>query len=431
MFGTSVLFVLKGEKMIKPELYVNHQGINEGRVILHSDLNNFFASVECRKRPDLDGFCVAVCGSVKDRHGIVLAKNELAKKHKIKTGQPIWQAKNLCPGLVILPPDYNEYLYYSGIVGGIYSAYSDRVEPFGMDEAWIDITRSCGVKTLDDGVMVAHEIRRKIKKETGLTVSIGVSDNKVFSKLASDYKKPDAVTKFGPDNYARIISDIDISQMLFVGRSTKEKLHLFGINKIKDVAVSNETFMKGILGVNGVKLYNSACGFDSSAVQKRGQISQVKSIGNSVTLSYDLNAEQVKAVFHSLAENVARRLRKENFTCTTVQISVKDLKFSTTEKQCSVRATSNAKDIAKAAIRLYYQNYDYSKIVRAVGLRTTNFVENKFFCQSSLFEDKDKDTRLDFVVDKICTRYGNDMLKRAVCCLDSSNFDAGKGLEIK
>ena len=192
MFGTIVLFMLKGDKMIKSELYINHSGINEGRVILHSDLNNFFASVECRKRPDLQGFCVAVCGSVKDRHGIVLAKNELAKKYKIKTGQPIWQAKNLCPELVVLPPDYNEYLYYSGLVGGIYSGYSDRIEPFGMDEAWIDITHSCDVKSLDDGVMVAHEIRRKIKKETGLTVSIGVSDNKVFSKLASDYKKPDS-----------------------------------------------------------------------------------------------------------------------------------------------------------------------------------------------------------------------------------------------
>lgn len=418
--------------MKKSQLYCAHKGINEGRVVLHSDLNNFFASVECKKRPDLEGFCVAVCGSVKDRHGIVLAKNEMAKRYKIRTGDAIRQAKMLCPSLVILPPDYNEYLYYSGLVNGIYSTYSDKVEPFGMDEAWIDVTDSCSVRNLDDGVKIAHDIRRKIKKETGLTVSVGVSDNKVFSKLASDYKKPDAVTVFGPDNYGKTVSNIDVSQMLFVGRSTREKLHLFGINKIRDVALSNEMFMKGILGINGVKLYNSACGFDDSAVQKTGRINSVKSVGNSVTLPYDLKEEQVKAVFHSLAENVASRLRKDNFSCTTVQIGVKDLKFSTTERQCSVKATNNAKDIANAAIRLYYQNYDFKKVVRSVGLRTTNLIRGEVFYQGSLFEDTsgEKIRKLDAVVDNIRERYGKDTLKRAVCCLKSSSFDAGKGLEI-
>ena len=220
------------------EEYISGKGVNSGRIVLHSDLNNFFASVECKKNPELWDVPVAVCGRREDRHGIVLAKNEKAKRAGVKTAEAIWQAKKKCPHLVVVPPDYDEYVRYSAMVKKIYSDYSDRVESFGMDEAWIELTGDINVKTLEDGRKVAEEIRQRIKKEIGLTVSIGVSDNKVFSKLASDYKKPDAVTVFGPFNYESAVKELDIGEMLFVGRSAKSRLHLYGINTIGDMASS-------------------------------------------------------------------------------------------------------------------------------------------------------------------------------------------------
>ena len=187
------------EKMSR--MYVERMGVNEGRIVLHSDLNNFFASVECKNNPSLAGFPVAVCGNKEDRHGIVLAKNEIAKKCGVKTAEAIWQAKQKCPSLVIVPPNYDEYVRYSGMVKSVYAEYTDRVESFGIDEAWIELTGDIKIKTLEQGQCIAEEIRERIKRKTGLTVSVGVSDNKIFSKLASDYKKPDAVTVFGPHNY--------------------------------------------------------------------------------------------------------------------------------------------------------------------------------------------------------------------------------------
>lgn len=205
------------------ENYITHKGINRNRVVLHSDLNNFFASVECLKHKALSAYPVAVCGSKEERHGIVLAKNNLAKKCGVKTGQVIWQAKQLCPSLVVLEPHYEEYLYYSQKVRAVYARYSDRVEPFGMDEAWLEMTGIDGVKTLSDGINAANRLRKDIFEVTGLTVSVGVSDNKTFSKLASDYKKPDAVTLFGPDEYLPVISRLGIGELMYAGRSTQKR----------------------------------------------------------------------------------------------------------------------------------------------------------------------------------------------------------------
>lgn len=395
--------------------YVNKQGINEGRIVLHSDLNNFFASVECKKRPELKGLPVAVCGSREDRHGIVLAKNELAKKCGVKTAEAIWQAKLKCPGLVIVPPNYDEYVRYSRMVKEIYYGYTDLIEGFGMDEAWIELTGDRKVKTLEQGACIADEIRKRVKKETGLTVSVGVSDNKIFAKLASDYKKPDAVTVFGPDNYDEVVKKLDVGELLFVGRSTRAKLHLYGINTIGELVGTNSFFMKSMLGKNGESLYRDACGANSAKVSRWGESDEAKSIGNSVTLPRDLcNIDEVHGVFCALAEKVAYRLRSAGFAAKTVCISVRSTGLVTTEKQMPVELTSNAVEIADAATRLYIENYNVNKPVRSVGIRTTNLISKNIGVQLEMFDKsylkREKLAKIDNTVDEIRERYGVDSI---------------------
>lgn len=393
------------------EKYVNKQGVNEGRIVLHADLNNFFASVECKSRPDLEGFPVAVCGNRNDRHGIVLAKNEIAKKCGVKTAEAIWQAKEKCPSLIILPPHYDEYVRYSSIVKKIYSDYSDRVESFGIDESWIELTGDCRIRTLKDAEILANGMRERIKHETGLTVSVGVSDNKVFSKLASDYRKPDVVTVFGPHNYEDIVGKIGIGEILFVGKNTKSKLHMYGLNTIADVANSSEMFMKALLGKNGEKLYFDACGANMEKVKRINEFDKAKSVGNSVTMPYDLeNEQQVRDVFFSLAEKVSYRLRLSGCLCTTIAISVRSTNLCTTERQMSVRATSNASEIALVAMSLYRENYDVSKPVRSVGIRTSNLLHESFGVQVCMFDKEslksEKLSKMDKAMDEIRTKYG-------------------------
>ncbi len=409
------------------EDYVSGKGVNSNRVVLHSDLNNFFASVECKRRPELKDFPVAVCGNREDRHGIVLAKNEKAKKAGVKTAEAIWQAKQKCPSLIIVPPDYDEYMRYSALVKEIYCRYSDRVEGFGMDEAWIELTGDIKIKSLEDGERIAQEIRCAVKKETGLTVSVGVSDNKVFSKLASDYKKPDAVTVFGPFNYRETVGKIDIGEMLYVGRSTRAKLHMYGINTIEDMSHSSEVFMKSMLGKNGVKLFCDASGANETPVAKFGDEGVVKSVGNSVTLPYDLeNREAVFKVLYALADKVAWRLRNGGFNCKTVVISVRSTSLVTTEKQMPVECTCNALEIARAAQRLYVENYCPETPVRSVGVRASNLVSRYGCIQTSLFDGsfdrRRKIETLDDAVDKIRLRYGMKLIKAASIMNSKNTF---------
>ena len=391
--------------------YVERKGINEGRIVLHSDLNNFFASVECQNHPELLGFPVAVCGRVDERHGIVLAKNELAKRCGVKTAEPIWQAKSKCAELLIVNPDYEEYERYSFLVKQIYSEYTDRVEGFGIDEAWLELTSDIRIKTLEDGKEIADEIRKRVRKKTGLTVSIGVSDNKIFSKLASDYKKPNAVTVFGPQNYESIIRNIDASELIFVGRSTKARLNELGIYTIGNIADTSEVFMKSMLGKNGESLFYNACGANDLKVSKTADVEKAKSIGNSATLPFDLDSkEKISDMIFALAEKVAYRLRCENCLAKTLCISVRDTTLRTTEKQMPIEATANSIEIAKAAIQLYIENYDVNVPVRSLGIRTTNLISIKDACQINIFDDKlfyrEKLAKIDITIDKIREKYG-------------------------
>lgn len=196
------------------------------RAILHSDLNCFYASVEMMLNPMLRGKAVAVCGSTEDRHGIVLAKSEKAKKAGVKTGMVNWEARSVCKDLIVVPPQYDQYLKYSKLTRAIYQRYTDLIEPFGMDECWLDVT---GSRIMGDPMTIAESIRKTVREELGLTVSIGVSFNKIFAKLGSDMKKPDAITEITSDNFQEKVWPLDASEMIYCGNATRKKLETYGI----------------------------------------------------------------------------------------------------------------------------------------------------------------------------------------------------------
>lgn len=404
------------------ENYIAHKGINRNRIVLHSDLNNFFASVECLKHKALALYPVAVCGSQKERHGIVLAKNNLAKKCGVKTGQVIWQAKQMCPELVVLDAHYEEYQYYSQKVRAVYATYSDRVEPFGMDEAWLEMTGISGIRTLQDGVAAANRLRKEIFEKTGLTVSIGVSDNKTFAKLASDYKKPDAVTVFGPDEYLPVISKLAVGELMYAGRSTQKRLHSFCVETIGDAANRNSAFFRSVLGKSGESLFRNACGYDCSPVQNVVYEDPVKSLGNSATTPRDMTSdEDIKVLLYALCDKVCTRLRKAALKATVLQLHLREPDLTVTEKQCGILPTNLTGTLAEQALSLYHRSFPKGLTLRSIGVRTSGFVVCGKEEQKSLF-DSDKEETLDQTVDAIRSRYGLHVIRRGVLCTDKTLY---------
>lgn len=400
--------------------------INYGRIIFHSDLNNFFASVECALNPELRGHPVAVCGSVESRHGIVLAKNNLAKSYGVKTAEVIWQAKQKCPGLVIVQANYENYMKYSHMARKIYSDYTDKVEPFGADEAWLDITGHCGIKTLEQAKSLADEIRNRIFTEMGLTASIGVSYNKIFAKLASDYKKPDATTVFAPEDYGEIISKLPASDMIYIGRSTEAALARFGVHTIGEVAMLGESFMKTIFGKNGETIRRNARGEDISPVIPGGEYEEIKSIGNSTTPPRDLeNNRDVRAMCYMLSESVASRLRSHGLKCGTVRISIRESNLKSHEHQIRLELpTDSTAEIANTAYRLFTSVYDWHIPVRSIGVRACTLSAADAPFQLSVFDEeineREKQRKIDNTVDKIRDRFGYSSLQRCVVMCDKS-----------
>ncbi len=293
------------------------------RAILHSDLNSFYASVEMMLNPNLRGKAVAVCGSTEDRHGIVLAKSELAKKAGIKTGMVNWEARQRCPGLIVVPPHYEQYLKYSKLTREIYLRYTDQVEPYGMDECWLDVSGSLDL--YGTGMDIAQAIRNTVKEELGMTVSIGVSYNKVFAKLGSDMKKPDAVTQISETDMELLVWPLPASDLFYCGRASAKKLAAYGIHTIGDIAKTPPDFLKRRLGVNGIMLWQFANGLDSSPVAGQDFISPIKSIGHGITCTCDLvNEDEVWRVMLELAQDVGHKLRIHGLEASGVQITVKD-----------------------------------------------------------------------------------------------------------
>lgn len=322
------------------------------RCILHIDMNNFFATVECRGREDLIGKPVAVGGDAEARHGIILAKNYEAKSYGVSTGESILEARRKCPQLVILPPHYDEYVKVSRAARRIYSDYTDLIESFGIDECWIDVSDS--EYLFGSGVRIADEIRERVKRELGVTVSIGVSFNKIFAKLGSDLKKPDATTLISRKNFKTLVWRLPAEELLFVGRSTKRRLNTLGIFTIGELANADPDLLSRFLGKNGLMLQNFALGRDSAPVLQKDTFYTVKSVGNSTTTPRDISTlREAEIVFAVLCESVAVRLRREEKKCRTVSISVRSSDLSWCSKQCRVEPTYSEREIYRAAMELY------------------------------------------------------------------------------
>ena len=399
------------------------------KIILHSDLNNFYASVECLHDPKLRDKPVAVAGNVEDRHGIILAKNYLAKTCDIKTGEAIWQAKLKCRDLIVVPPNFPLYLRFSKMARDIYSDYTDKIEPFGIDECWLDVTSSLSI--YGDGLAIAEKIRQRVKDEMGVTVSIGVSYNKIFAKLGSDMKKPDAITVISKENFKEKVWPLASNELLYVGRATYNKLEGRCIHTIGDIANARPEYLKSILGKWGEYLWMFANGLDTSPVANSGDVSAIKSIGNSTTAYRDLiNNNDVKIVINALSESVAMRMREQGFKCKTVEINIRDKNLYHFNRQCKVLVpTNSANEIASTAFELFETNYNWASSIRSIGVKATDFVGENTEIQLDLFYDDNrrmKREKINETVDRLRSRFGFSCVKRAVVMQDLkfSNMNA-------
>ena len=384
------------------------------RIILHSDLNNFFASVECAKKPELSDKCVAVCGSSAERHGIVLAKNQNAKKFGIKTGEVIWKAKQKCPDLIIVEPDFTSYHKYSKLVQSIYYSYTDLIEPFGIDECWLDVTGSTSL--FGSGEEIADKIRKHVKAETNLTVSVGVSFNKIFAKLASDMKKPDAVTSIPRENFKNIIWPLPACDLLGVGRKTAATLTKHNVLTIGDIAATDPECLESWLGKSGIMLWQYANGLEASPVVSCKEQPGVKSIGHGSTTPNDLTSnEEVFKLISFLTNEISDKLKCEKKLAGGVSVTVKNCFFKTSEFQTTLPTpTQSGTVISKAAGELFASKYKWENDIRTVTVTAINLSSKSDCHQTSLFEntkENEKLLKLENCIDEIRSRFGDDIIK--------------------
>ena len=382
------------------------------RTILHCDCNSFFASVETVFNPQLASVPMAVAGDSEMRHGIILAKNELAKKCGIQTAETIFSAKKKCPALVLVPPHHELYAEFSARVRRIYERYTDLVEPFGMDEAWLDVTASRAL--FGDGYKIADEIRRTVKEEIGITVSVGVSYNKVFAKMGSDYKKPDAVTEITRGNYKELLYGMPAGDLLFVGAQTAALLASSGIRTIGDLAEASPAFLSAKLGKAGEMLSKYARGEDDSPVSDIYAENDAKSVGNGMTFKRDLvTPEEIRLGLYTLAEDVAYRLRKHGQKCSTVGVTVKDPTLKSITRQKPIDPPSDiSREIAEAAYELALLAVPVGKPVRMLTVTAMNLLHAENAHEQISFFDEDesekrkRNEKLESAVDEIRARYG-------------------------
>ena len=395
------------------------------RVILHSDANCFYASCEMVLNPELRGKAVAVGGSQEERHGIILAKSELAKRAGVKTGMPLWEAKQRCKDLIIVPPHFEYYSKFSRLLRKIYERYTDYIEPFGLDECWLDVT-SCG----EDGYIIAEEIRKTVKEELGLTVSIGVSFNKVFAKLGSDLKKPDAVSVITRENFKDLVWPLPASDLLYCGRQTSRTLQECGISTIGRLASMSESFIRGKHGKNGHSLWLFANGLDNSRVAHKDHYEPPKSIGHGITCVENLeNHDEASKVIVALSLDIGYKLRKEGMYAGGVSLVVKDEGFTHYSYQTRLEhSTQDEGEIAKVAIKLLSDNYNWRYQIRALTVTAIYLESSQAPTQSDMFYDyekEEKQRRLGSVIDSIKDTYGKKAILPATV-LDERKMPKGK-----
>ena len=382
------------------------------RIIFHCDLNGFYASVELLSHPDLRDVPMAVCGDPHSRHGIILAKNEPAKKFGIQTAETIWQAKKKCPDLVLLPPHHKLYREFSKRVNAIYDEYTDLVEPFGIDESWLDVTHTLHLFG-GDATALADQIRARIKQELGLTVSVGISFNKVFAKLGSDYKKPDATTLISRENWKEIVWPLPVGDLLYVGGAARKLLKQYGITTIGQLAGCSQEMLETLMGKAGTQLYEFANGLDTSPVRSRYNAEPVKSVGNGTTFPQNLTTrEQVHAGIAMLADSVATRLRHYGLYAGGLQVTVRDPEFHDRSRQCQLSAPTHLiRDLTETATELVHQLWKPPAPIRAITVTAIHLVpEGQAYEQVDLFTPvpkKDKQEKLEGAMDRIRKKYGS------------------------
>lgn len=387
------------------------------RTILHVDMNNFYASVECLYRPELRGKALAVGGDAARRHGIVLAKNEKAKRYGVQTGEALWQAKRKCPELIFVPPDFKKYLRFSALAKEIYADYTDRVESFGLDECWLDLTG-----TGRDGEETADRIRARIREELGITASVGVSWNKVLAKLGSDMKKPDATTLLKREDLHVKVWPLPAEALLYVGKATADKLSRRCIRTIGDLAVSNPRTLRLLLGKMGETLWAFANGLDTSPVAPLNASLPVKSVGNSTTAPRDLVTDRdVKITLHALCDSVAARLREYGLLCSTIQISVRDHNLEHYERQGGLDTPASAAGILfQKAFALYKRHHPAGRPIRSLGVRGCDLILEENL-QLSFLPEGQAPCRMDALersVDGIRRRFGYTSVRRGIMLTD-------------
>lgn len=385
------------------------------RIILHCDLNNFFASVSLLSNPTVKDLPVAVCGSVEKRHGIVLAKNEVAKKFGVKTAEAVWEAKQKCPDLITLSPDYQKYNEYSLAARRIYERYTDIVEPFGIDECWLDVTGS--TLLYGNGEEIAHKIRRDIKRELGITASVGVSFNKVFAKLGSDMKKPDAVTVISRENFKEKVWCLPVSDLLFVGASTAERLRANGVFTIGNLTRCDDAMLKRLLGKNGEALKRYALGEDTSPVTPPSENDLPKSIGRTITPDHDIkDRDEVWRIFLEISEEIAAQLRGRGLYASCIQVHTRDTSLTVKEFSHSLTTVLNTSIlIAKQGMGIFDKNYKWNLPLRSVGLRVINLKKDNVAVQQDLFGGEESDMRQEMIEDSINDvrkKFGSESIKR-------------------
>ena len=381
------------------------------RWIFHCDCNSFYASVELLRHPELRDQCVAVCGDPEGRHGIVLAKNEPAKRMGVKTAEVIWQAKRKCPDLVLLPPHREYYRKYSKIINEIYRKYTDRVEPFGIDESWLDVTGTWQLFA-ESPAALADQLRAEVKAATGLTISVGVSFNKVFAKLGSDYKKPDATTLITRENFHQIVWPLPAGDLLYVGASAQNRLAGMGISTIGELAAARPEALAEALGKLWLELSRYARGEDEAPVRRWGEKEPIKSVGNGTTFRRNIRGPaEIRSALNVLADEVAGRLRRHGVWAGAVQVTIRapELKTITRQKQLPM-STHLARDLANACWELMEKNWDMARPVRMLTVTALAITEEPFAVQQSLFDDAPKaDPRrekLEQSLDAIRKKYG-------------------------
>ncbi|HBD86385.1 MAG TPA: DNA polymerase IV [Clostridiales bacterium] len=390
------------------------------RIILHSDINACYAGIELLFAPQLRGKPVAVGGDEALRHGIVLSKTEEAKRIGVRTGMTLWQARQLCPELVVVPPHFDRYLYFTGEVQKIYSEYTDRREPFGIDESWLDLT---GCVPAAGGKAAAKEIGARVKHELGLTVSVGVSWNKVFAKLGSDYKKPDAVTVIGRHDYKDKVWPLPAGALLFVGRSTARRLGELGIHTIGDLARTQADVLRLRLGKAGDMLQAFANGWDTSPVRRAGERPPVKSIGNSTTTPRDMiSLSDAMPALVSLAESVGARLRQAGLMARTVTLDMRSAQLTWCSHRMRLECpTDCSRALLESALALLAEAHAWPGALRGIGIRAEELVSVNMPDQIDIFNDyvnRIKQKNLDSAIDRIRGKYGGAAVQRGAVFAD-------------